>query len=263
MKIQDWLLKKTKNEKISVLTCYDYSFAKIVASTDVDAILVGDSVAMTMHGQSSTLSASTRMMATHVSAVSKGAPGKFLIGDMPFLSFRSGLKTTMHAVHALMANGAHAVKLEGASGNLKLVKHIVESGVPVMGHLGLTPQSIHAFGGYKVQAKSKEAQEKLLQDALDLQEAGCFSVVLECVPMELSEEVTKKLRIPTIGIGAGVHCDGQVLVLQDLLGMNQDFSPKFVRKYLNGSELISSALNQYHHDVVKGEFPSQKESYTA
>ncbi len=262
MKIQDFKLKKEKNQKISMITCYDYSFAKILNSTNIDAILVGDSAAMVMHGESSTLNISTSQLAQHVKSVVRGAPQKIVIADMPFLSYRKGLRAAMEAVEKLMKAGAHAVKLEGASGHLEIVKHIVESGVPVMGHLGLTPQSVHALGGFKVQGRLPEEFKKIVEDAKLLEQAGCFSIVLECVPKKLAATITQNLKIPTIGIGAGVDVDGQVLVLQDMLGMNSEFKPKFLRYYLNGFDHIQKAINEYHADVLENAFPNDNESYS-
>ena len=201
------------------------------------------------------------MLRAHVAAVCKGAPEKFIIGDMPFLANRKGLVPGMEAVQALMQAGAQAVKIEGAAGNLDFIRHLVESGVPVMGHLGLTPQSVHQLGGFKVQGKAAEAEEKLLRDALDLEAAGCFAIVIECVRATLGARVSRRLAIPTIGIGAGPDTDGQVLVLQDLLGMKPDFKPKFVRTYLDGFDQLQAALNHYDDDVKNGAFPSPEESY--
>lgn len=261
MKIQDFAAKKQKGQKISMVTCYDYSFARILADSEVDCLLVGDSLAMTMHGFSTTLNASVKLMALHTAAVARGASNKFIVGDLPFMSYRKDLTSNMTAIADVMKAGAHAVKLEGAVGNLELIEHTVASGVPVMGHLGLTPQSVHQLGGFKVQGKDKRDQEQIMKDALALEKAGCFAVVLECVPAKLSEEISKALSIPTIGIGAGVHCDGQVLVLQDMLGMNKEFHPKFLRTYMSGFEQIKSAFNQFHRDVSSEAFPSEKESY--
>lgn len=185
-----------------------------------------------------------------------------VIGDLPFMAYRKSLSDNMTCVEQIMKAGAQAVKLEGAAGNIELVRHLVDSGVPVMGHLGLTPQSVNQLGGFKVQGRNEKAQEKIKQQALQLQEAGAFSVVLECVPAHLAQEITKALEIPTIGIGAGVECDGQVLVLQDMLGMNNEFAPKFLRKYFNGFDELKKAFNKYHSDVVHKEFPGDKESYS-
>ena len=261
MKIQDFSLRKEKNKKISMVTCYDYSFARLLAETDINCLLVGDSLAMVMHGYSTTLQATVSLMAQHVAAVVRGAPEKFIVGDLPFMSYRKDLSSNMSAIAEVMQAGAHAVKLEGAKGNLDLVRHSVDSGVPVMGHLGLTPQSVHQLGGFKVQGKDKKQYEEIFEGALQLEKAGCFSLVLECVPADLAQALSRELKIPTIGIGAGVGCDGQVLVLQDMLGMNLDFRPKFLRTYLDGAELFKKAFNHFHHDVIEGQFPSQEESY--
>ncbi len=261
MNVLDFKNKKTDGEKISVVTCYDFSSAQIVNATRIDAILVGDSIAMTMYGESSTLPATIEVMARHTAAVVKGAPDKFIIGDLPFLSYRSSLSENMRSVAALMQAGAHAVKLEGVLGNEDLIRHIVESGVPVMGHLGLTPQSVNQLGGYRVQGRVKDQAKLILSGAKTLENCGCFSVVLECVPSALGREITESLTIPTIGIGAGLDTDGQVLVWQDLLGLNKNFKPKFVRQYLNAGLQIEAALNQYADDVRGKYFPRPEESY--
>ncbi len=261
--ILDFQKKKNLAQKITMITCYDFSFAKLVANSTVDAILVGDSLAQVMHGHTTTLTASTAMMALHTKAVCAGAPDKLVVSDMPFLSTRKNLKHAMDQIEKLMKAGAHAVKIEGASGHLDLIKHIVESGVPVMGHLGLTPQSIHQLGGPKIQGKDQRTADKLKKDSIDLQDAGCFSLVLECIPAVLSGQITKSLQIPTIGIGAGPQTDGQILVLQDMLGMNQQFNPKFLKKYLKGAELIMDALNHYVTDVNDQIFPTKEHSYEA
>ena len=259
--IAEFQKKKLNLQKITMVTCYDSSFASIVAETNVDAVLVGDSVAQVMHGHITTLQASTAMMALHTKAVCKSIKNKVMVTDMPFLSTRKGLKSTMDQVEKIMKAGAHAIKIEGADGHLELIKHIVESGVPVMGHLGLTPQSIHQLSGPKVQGKNFEAAEKIKADALALEKAGCFSLVLECVPSSLSDDISQILKIPTIGIGAGLETDGQILVLQDLLGMNKNFNPKFLKKFLNGSELIANALNSYVTEVNEKQFPLKEHSY--
>jgi len=257
----DFKRKKKSQEKISMVTCYDFAMAQLVNQSDIDCILVGDSVAQVMHGHSTTLQATTAMMALHTQAVSRGAPEKFIVTDMPFLATRKGLKNTMDQAEKLMRAGAHALKIEGVDGHIQFIKHLVESGIPIMGHLGLTPQSIHQLGGPKIQGKNHEAAHKILQDALALQHAGCFSVVLECIPHLLTQEISKQLEIPTIGIGAGPKADGQVLVLQDLLGLNAKFNPKFLKKYLNGADLITNALNCYASEVVEQKFPTEKHSY--
>jgi 3-methyl-2-oxobutanoate hydroxymethyltransferase len=259
--VLDFQKMKAENRKISMVTSYDSWSAKIINASDVDCILVGDSVAMTMHGHQDTLAATPELMALHVAAVRKGAPDKFLVGDMPFLAHRGSLDTTMEAIRKIMAAGAQAVKIEGIRGSEKTIAHIVESGVPVMGHLGLTPQSVHQFGGFKVQAKQENAASWLLQQAQDLQDCGAFAVVLECVPTDVAKFVTEGLKIPTIGIGAGPHTSGQVLVMQDMLGLSQGFRPRFVRTYLNGFELLQEAFNRYDREVKSSGFPAEKESY--
>src|SRR5882672_6506153 len=223
MNVLDFQKMKDEGRKISMVTCYDYSSARAVAESSIDCILVGDSVAMTMHGFSNTLSATTPMMALHTAAVARGAPSKFIVADLPFLTYRKGLKEAMDSVHDLMSAGAHAVKLEGVRGHAEIVRHIVESGVPVMGHLGLTPQSINLLGGMKVQARTDAMVEILAGQARELEEAGCFSLVLECAPPAAARKVTGSLTIPTIGIGAGASVSGQVLVYQDVLGLNRGF----------------------------------------
>ena len=257
----DFIKRKKNKNKISMVTCYDYWSAQIINESDIDVILVGDSLAMVMHGHKSTLPADIDIMSLHTHSVSRGAPDKFIVGDLPFLSYRKSLDKNMEAVEKLMKSGAHCVKLEGVDGNEKIIEHIVESGVPVMGHLGLTPQSVHKLGGFTVQGRQEGALDLLLKQCQRLESAGCFALVLECIPSSIAEIITNKINIPTIGIGAGPATDGQVLVLQDLLGMNKSFKPKFLRHYMNGHEQVSNALNQYHNDVSSGQFPSINESY--
>lgn len=259
--VLDFQDKKKKKEKITVVTCYDYTSASILAKTSVDCLLVGDSLAMTMHGFKDTIPATVEMMALHTAAVSRGAPDKFILGDLPFLSCRKGLAENMNAVQALMQAGAHAVKLEGAAGNAEFISHLVHSGVPVMGHVGLTPQFVNQLGGYKVQGKTDECAKRLLEEAKVLEEAGCFTIVLECVPAAVAKKITQALKIPTIGIGAGSGTDGQVLVFQDMLGLNTAFKPKFVKTFLNGAELVSAAVETYCKEVKTGEFPGDAQSY--
>jgi len=261
MNVFDFQKMKDEGRKISMVTCYDYSSARAVAESTVDCILVGDSLAMTMHGHSTTLSATTEMMALHTAAVARGAPSKFIVADLPFLSYRKGLKDAMDSVQELMTAGAHAVKLEGVRGHAEIVRHIVDSGVPVMGHLGLTPQSVNLLGGMRVQARTDAAVDLLASQAGELEQAGCFSLVLECVPGEVARRVTELLTIPTIGIGAGPSVSGQVLVYQDMLGLNPGFRPKFLRTYANAFEVIREALDTYDRDVKGGNFPSERESY--
>lgn len=260
MNILDFQSMKQTRKKISVVTCYDYWSAKIIAQSDINCALVGDSLAMVMHGHPTTIPATLEIMVLHTQAVARGLLKKPIITDMPFLAHRKGLKPAMHAVEKLIQAGAHAIKLEGAQNNLKIIKHIVNSGIPVMGHLGMTPQSIHQLGGYKVQGKNG-AGETLLRDAAQLQEAGCFSIVLECIPTQLAQNITQQLTIPTIGIGAGPHVDGQVLVFQDLLGLNPDFNAKFLKQFLNGNQVIQTALNHFHTEVTQQIYPAQEHCY--
>lgn len=256
-------LQKMKNSgrKISMVTCYDYSFACIIAQTNIDCVLVGDTSAMIMHGHPTTVHATVDVIALHTQAVVRGSANKFVIADMPFLSYRKGLLQTMRSVEKLMRAGACAIKIERAEGSQATIRHIVDSGVPVMGHLGLTPQSVHQLGGFRVQAKQADAAQKIIDEAKQLQDAGCFAIVLECIPAQVAHTITQQLTIPTIGIGAGAAVDGQVLVLQDLLGMNQNFAPKFLKTYLNGFHLIQSALNQYDAEVKTQQYPTEEHSY--
>ena len=262
MTILDFQKRKKEKKPISMIVCYDYWSAQIVDQTNIDIAFIGDSIAMVIYGHASTIPASVDMIASHIQAVARGAPNKFILADMPFLSYRKGLKTTMNNVEKLMQAGAHAIKIEGVQGHEKIIKHIVESGVPVMGHLGLTPQSIHALGGFRVQGKNEDAVQTLMSDLNRLQDCGCFASVLECVPAPAAAAIAAKSQIPIIGIGAGAQVDGQVLVLQDLLGINSTFKPKFVKNYLNGFELIKNAVNTYDHEVKSGQFPSSEESYS-
>ncbi len=258
--INDFKKSYEDGRKISVVTCYDFWSAKIIAETGIDAVLVGDSAAMVMHGFETTVNAEIEMMTYHVAAVKRGLQNKFLIADLPFLVHRKGKKVLMDCVDKFMKAGAQAVKIEGAGDNIKLINYVVKSGVPVMGHLGLTPQSVHQFGGFKLQGNNGTA-ERIIDDAKSLESAGCFSIVLEMIPSELAKEITGSISIPTIGIGAGIHTSGQVLVLQDVLGMSKDFQPKFLRKYLDGFNLIKDSLNKYNSDVKNKNYPSKGESY--
>lgn len=261
MNILNFPERKRNHEPLVMVTCYDYTMASIVADSDVDLILVGDSAAMVMHGADSTLPIEVDDLAAHVRSVKRGAPDTFIVADLPFLSYRKGLEPAMEAVERLMKAGASAVKLEGIRGQEDLVRHIVDSGVPVMGHLGLTPQSVNTLGGFKVQGRSEDDRERLRAEALACQEAGCFALVLECVPESLAADITRALDIVTIGIGAGKDTDGQVLVLQDLLGLTSSFRPKFVRRYLDGRGLVLEALDQFSRDVRSADFPAEEERY--
>jgi 3-methyl-2-oxobutanoate hydroxymethyltransferase len=259
--VLDFAAFKASGRKISMVTCYDYWSAVVLNRSDVDCLLVGDSLAMVMHGFDSTVHADTELMALHTRAVARGAPDKFIVADMPFLSVRKGLERAMDSVQTLMQAGANAVKIEGEAGQLDIIAHVVESGVPVMGHLGLTPQAVHALGGHRVQARDHDAAQALVASARRLADAGCFAIVLECVPAKLADCVSRSIGAATIGIGAGPRTDGQVLVLQDLLGTNPDFKPRFLRHYADGFGVVCDAVNRFHHEVQSGEFPSRKESY--
>jgi 3-methyl-2-oxobutanoate hydroxymethyltransferase len=261
MNIFDFYKKKEQKSKISMVTCYDYTSARLVAETSVDCILVGDTAAMLMHGYKDTLPATIEMMRYHVAAVARGAVDKFMIGDMPFLSYRKSLSKNITAAKELMQAGAHAIKLEGCSGNLTFIKHLTESGVPVMGHIGLTPQFMHQLGGYKVQGKTEAGAERLKEEAQFLQQAGCFAIVLECVPPKLAKEITQSLHIATIGIGAGPDTDGQVLVWQDLLGLTLGHKPKFVKEFMEGRTHIKNSLEAYVQAVSTGAFPQHEHCY--
>ena len=260
--VPEFKKRKEAQKKLTMITCYDTSFARVLNESPIDILLIGDSSAMVMQGFDSTIHATVESIATLVSAVARGAKNKFIVADMPFLSTRKGLEAVVEASSTMLKAGAHAIKIEGIQGNEEWVAHLVQSGIPVMGHLGLTPQFVNAFGGMKVQATTPETKDLLLQEARRFEKAGAFSLVLECVPSDIAAQVTQSLKIPTIGIGAGPAVDGQVLVLQDLLGFNPAFKPKFLRQYLNGYELFQSAFQKFHQDVTEGTFPNEKESYS-
>jgi 3-methyl-2-oxobutanoate hydroxymethyltransferase len=254
---------KQERQPITMVTCYDAWSAKLIAQAPLDAVLVGDSAAMVMHGHESTVHAHLDLMVAHTEAAARGLAGRvFLVADLPFPLHRLGKTRALEAADRLMKAGAQAVKLEGFRGHEDVVSHLVESGVPVMGHLGLTPQSVHQMGGYRVQAREEAAAAQLLEDARGLEAAGAFAIVLECIPSALAGRVTAALGIPTIGIGSGAACDGQILVLQDLLGFNEDFRPKFVRTYLDGASLVKDALRRYAEDTKTAAFPAREESFS-
>lgn len=253
---------KEKGEKISMLTAYDYSTAKLEDEAGVNSILVGDSLGNVILGYEDTISVTMEDMIHHGAAVARGASNALVIVDMPFMSYQTSVYDAVVNAGRLMKEGrAGAVKLEGGIEVCPQIKAIVEAGIPVCAHLGLTPQSINAFGGFKVQGKTESAAKKLLEDALAVQEAGAFAVVLEGIPKKLADLVTEKLTIPTIGIGAGNGCDGQVLVYQDLLGMFSDFTPKFVKRYANIGEIMKQAFRQYFEEIQSGVFPSEEHEY--
>ena len=261
--VRDFARFKAEGCRISMVTAYDTWSARLIARSHVDAVLVGDSAAMVMHGHPTTLPATVRLMALHTRAVARSVGVKFLIADLPFLSCRKGIPAAMTAVGALMTSGAHAVKLEGVDGHEEIIRHMVGSGVPVMGHIGLTPQSVNQFGGFRVQGRNDADAAHLLRQAHALEELGCFSIVLECVPAELAAGITSELQLPTIGIGAGAGTDGQVLVLQDLWGVDPRQSPRFVRRYIDGERILTNALNRYDADVKEARFPGPEESYSS
>jgi len=253
---------KSKGEKIEMITAYDFSFARIFDSAEIDVILVGDSASNVMAGNETTLPITLDQMIYHASSVIRGVKRCLVVVDLPFGSYQSNSKEALSsAVRIMKETGAHAVKLEGGEEVLESINRIVAAGVPVMGHLGLTPQSIYKFGTYSVRAKEEEEANKLRKDAKLLQDAGCFAIVLEKIPASLAKEVSQSLHIPTIGIGAGKHCDGQVLVMHDMLGINTEFKPRFLRQYLNLNELITNAVQHYIKDVRSKNFPNENEQY--
>ncbi len=253
---------KAAGEKIAMLTAYDFSFAKVIDAAGVDVILVGDSASNVMAGHETTLPITLDQMIYHATSVIRGVDKSLVVADLPFGTYQGNSKEALNsAIRMMKESGAHAVKLEGGEEIVESIKRIISAGVPVMGHLGLTPQSIYKFGTYAVRAKEEAEAAKLKQDALVLQEAGCFALVLEKIPAALAKEVTESLSIPTIGIGAGPHCDGQVLVMHDMLGINTEFQPRFLRKYANLHEQITNAVQQYVKDVRTQDFPNEKEQY--
>lgn len=253
---------KQKGEKIAMLTSYDYSMATIVDEGGIDVILVGDSASNVMAGHETTLPITLDQMIYHAASVVRAVKRALVVVDLPFGSYQGNSKEALNsAIRIMKESGAHAVKLEGGIEIRESVERIITAGIPVMGHLGLTPQSIYKFGTYTVRAKEEAEAEKLKQDILVLQQAGCFSVVLEKIPAKLAKEVTDSVKIPTIGIGAGQHCDGQVLVINDMIGLTKGFKPRFLRQYLNLFEQINGAVHSYVKDVKAGNFPNEKEQY--
>jgi 3-methyl-2-oxobutanoate hydroxymethyltransferase len=253
---------KTNGEKISMLTAYDFSMARIVDEAGVDCILVGDSASNVMAGHETTLPITLDQMIYHASAVVRGVKRALVIVDLPFGSYQGNSKLALEsAIRIMKESGGHAVKLEGGIEVQDSVKRILSAGIPVMGHLGLVPQSIYKFGTYSVRAKEEEEANRLRSDALLLEELGCFGVVLEKIPAVLAKEVSESLHIPTIGIGAGMHCDGQVLVLHDLLGITKEFQPRFLRRYAELFDDIKGAIEHYVSDVKSKDFPNEKEQY--
>ena len=253
---------KETGERISMLTAYDFSFGKIIDDSGIDIILVGDSASNVMAGHETTLPITLDQMIYHAQSVVRGISRCLVVVDLPFGSYQGNSKEALaSAIRIMKETGAHAIKMEGGEEITEGIRRIISAGVPVMGHLGLTPQSIYKFGTYQVRAREEAEAEKLRQDALLLQEAGCFAIVLEKIPATLAREVTGSLTIPTIGIGAGGGCDGQVLVMHDMLGINHEFRPRFLRQYLNLHEEITKAVRQYISDVKSGDFPNEQEQY--
>ena len=253
---------KDENKKITMLTAYDYSTAKILEQANIDGILVGDSLAMVALGYKNTYNISIDEMTIFVKAVARGAKNSFIIGDMPFMSYNLSIEQGLGNIAKMIKAGANAVKLEGCNEHiLTLIKRSVESGIPVLGHLGLTPQSLNLIGGHKIQAKTAEATEYLLECAKKLENAGCFAIVLELLPKESAKYITKNINIPTIGIGAGVNCNGQIVVTDDIIGKFTDFKPKFVKQYINTNEIITNAVKNYIQDVKTEIFPSNENSF--
>ena len=257
--ILDFSRSRREQHPIVLIAAYDALMSRIVAASEADAILVGDSVAMVVHGFPSTIHATTEMMCLHVAAVRRGAPEALVVADMPFLSVRRGLPAAVETAGVLMQAGATAVKIEGVTGHEDVISHLVASGIPVMGHLGLTPQSVNQIGGYRLQGRAPAEAERLRAEARALEELGAFAFVLECVPEALAATITEERSIPSIGIGAGGGTSGQVLVLSDLLGFDARFQPRFARRYLEGHELALEAVNHFARDVRSTQFPAREE----
>ena len=253
---------KSKGDKISMLTAYDYSFAKIIDEAGIDIILVGDSASNVMAGHETTLPITLDQMIYHASSVIRAVKRALVVVDLPFGTYQSDSKEALKsAIRIMKESGAHAVKLEGGSLAKESIERIIQAGIPVMGHLGLTPQSIYKFGTYTVRAKEDQEAKMLIEDSKMLEKIGCFSIVLEKIPNALAKKVASNLKLPIIGIGAGLDVDGQVLVSHDMLGMNKDFSPRFLRRYLDLDSLIGDAVKKYSLDIKKGNFPNKEEQY--
>lgn len=253
---------KERGNKLSMLTAYDYSMAKIIDEASVNGILIGDSLGMVIKGEEDTLAVTVEEIIYHTKAVKKGVKNALIVSDMPFLSYHVSVEqAVLNAGRIIKEGGANAVKLEGGAEFVPQIKAIVGAQIPVMGHLGLTPQSVNAFGGFKVQGKNELAARKLIEDAVLLEKAGVFSIVLEGIPEKVAELITKSISIPTIGIGAGKYCDGQILVYQDMLGMFNDFVPKFVKQYANIGEIMKNAISSYVNEVQEGTFPEDKHTF--
>lgn len=253
---------KESGEKITMLTAYDYLVAKYLDQVNIDVILVGDSLGNVVHGYETTLPVTIDDMIYHAKAVKRAVKNALIVVDMPFMSFQTSIDDAIRNAGRIMKEvGVGAVKLEGGEYIAEIVKHLVKIGIPVMGHLGLTPQAINKFGTYEVRAQDKREADELLRDAMILEKAGVFAIVLEKIPADLAKKVTDSVSVPTVGIGAGPHCDGQVLVVYDMLGLTEEFKPRFVRRYSELAEIMRTAFRAYIDDVKAGRFPSDKESY--
>lgn len=261
--VSSFINAKKNNEKITMLTAYDYSMAKIVEEAGIDVILVGDSLGMVVQGYDSTLEVTIEDMIYHTRAVARGTNRAMIVADMPFLSYHISIEETIRNAGKLIQEGkAEAVKIEGGTEVVDKVKALIDAKIPVMGHIGLTPQSVNVFGGFKVQGKQEKEAKKIIEDAIALEKAGVFGIVLEGIPEKLAGIITKKVNVPTIGIGAGKHCDGQVLVINDMLGMYSDFTPKFVKKYATLNIDIFNAIKDYIKEVKEEKFPSKEHTFT-
>ena len=255
---------KSRGERIVALTSYDYLSTRIVDGSDVDMLLVGDSLGMVVLGYENTLPVTVEEIIHHLKAVSRAKPKALIAGDMPFMSYQASVEDAVrNAGRLVKEGGAESVKLEGGERYVPVIRAIVQASIPVVGHLGLTPQSLHEFGGYRIQGKDSESADRLYHDALSLEEAGCFAIVLEGIPWQLAKRITDGVAIPTIGIGAGPHCDGQVLVINDMLGMHEHPLPRFVKKYEEFAERMRNAVSEYAREVREGAFPGPEHSYSA
>lgn len=255
---------KSNGHKISMLSAYDYTSACIIKNTDIDCILVGDSAAMLMAGFSSTTLGNIDMIAYHTAAVARGAPNKFIISDMPFLSTRKGQHHALSTVEKFIQAGANAVKIEGVEGHEDIIKNITTADIPVIGHIGLTPMSVNALGGYKVQGKNQAQATRIIEQAKALEDLGCVAIVIECVPSILAKEITDSINIPTIGIGAGPYVNGQVMVMHDILGLTDfpnDKKPKFIKQYIDGKSIYKQAFDQFNTDIQNNSYPSDEHTY--
>ncbi|MFX0548137.1 3-methyl-2-oxobutanoate hydroxymethyltransferase [Hathewaya histolytica] len=260
--VATFLESKAKGEKLTMLTCYDYSTAKLMDDTGINGILVGDSLGMVCLGYKDTLSVTMEDMIHHTKAVTRGTENTLVVGDMPFMSYQTSIcDAVKNAGRLIKEGGASAVKLEGGASVVEEIKAIVKAQIPVMGHIGLTPQSVNMFGGFKVQGRNEENAKRLIEDAKKLEEAGVFAIVLECIPAKLAEIISKEISVPTIGIGAGAGCDGQILVYHDMLNMFSDLKPKFVKTFSNVGDVMREGINNYISEVKNGTFPSSEHSF--